>query len=145
MITGAITTSVLQQKAEKRKVKDIARASSEIQIAIYRETLIDLEKYLDVGDLRKLTSKTLGFIRDDILEIINGAREMRSTIAPGEINSLDGTLAQLRKARTSLQTAIGMFDPTGKLKETKSENFFEQMDMARGFIEEALKWLKPKY
>lgn len=144
MITSAITTSILHQRAGKRKVKDITKAPSDIQIAIYRETLTDLEKYLDVGDLRKLTTKTLGFIRDDILEIINGIREMRSPMVLGKVNSLDGTLAQLRKARTSLQTAIGMFDTSGKLKENKSENFFDQMDKARGFIEEALKWLKPK-
>jgi hypothetical protein len=144
MITGVIRASILQGKARKRKVTNIAKAPYEIQIALYRETLADLEKYLDVGDLRKLTSISLGVIRDDILEIINGVRDLRTIIPPGRINSLDGTLDKLRKARNSLQTAIGMFSSSGKLKENKSEAFFDRMDIARTFIEEALGLFKSR-
>ena len=57
MITGAITTSVLREKAEKRKFKNIAKAPHDIQIAVYRETLADLERYLDIGDLRNIKIK----------------------------------------------------------------------------------------
>jgi hypothetical protein len=92
MITGVIRASILQEKAKRRKVANIARAPYEIQITLYRETLVDLEKYLDVGDLRKLTTSSLGVIRDDILEIINGVRDLRTIIPPGRIISLDGTL-----------------------------------------------------
>src|SRR6266487_3810801 len=130
MINGVITASILQEKANKRKVSNISKATYDIQIAIYRETLTDLEKYLDVGDLRKLTSRSLGVIRDDILEIINGVRDLRSRIPPGRINSVDGTLDKLRRARNSLQTAIGMFNLSGKLKENKSAEFFDLMDVA---------------
>ncbi len=144
MINGVITASILQEKANKRKVSNISKATYDIQIAIYRETLTDLEKYLDVGDLRKLTSRSLGVIRDDILEIINGVRDLRSRIPPGRINSVDGTLDKLRRARNSLQTAIGMFNLSGKLKENKSAEFFDLMDVARKFIEDALELFKPR-
>jgi hypothetical protein len=144
MINGVITASILQEKANKRKVANISKATYDIQIAVYRETLTDLEKYLDVGDLRKLTSRSLGVIRDDILEIINGVRDLRSRIPPGRINSVDGTLDKLRRARNSLQTAIGMFNLSGKLKENKSAEFFDLMDVARKFIEEALELFKPR-
>ena len=120
MITGEITTSILHQKAEKRKVKDVTKAPSDIQIAIYRETLTDLEKYLDVGDLRKLKQKSLGIIRDDVLDTINGVRDLRSQPLPRTVKSLDGTLDGLRKAKISLQVSAGMFDASGQLKEVKA-------------------------
>ena len=141
MISGAIRTSILHEKAKKRKIANIAKAPYETRIELYRETLIDLEKYLDIGDLRKLTTASLGIIRDDILEIISGVRELRS-IPLGKIVSLIGTLNNLRKARTNLQTAIGMYSSAGKLKENKSEAFFERMDIARQFIEDALGFFK---
>jgi hypothetical protein len=142
MITGAIRTSILHEKAKKRKVANIAKAPYEIRIELYRETLIDLEKYLDIGDLRKLTTTSLGIIRDDILEIIGGVRDLHS-IPLGKIVSLIGTLNNLRKARTNLQTAIGMYSSLGKLKENKSEAFFERMEMVRESIEKALEFFKP--
>jgi len=139
MITGAITTSILHQKAEKRKVKDVTKAPSDIQIAIYRETLTDLEKYLDVGDLRKLKQKSLGIIRDDVLDTINGVRDLRSQPLPRTVKSLDGTLDGLRKAKISLQVSAGMFDASGQLKEGKSKPFFNELDKARKHIEDSLK------
>jgi hypothetical protein len=92
MITGVISTSVLRQKADKRNVQKISKAPYAIQVGIYRDTLNDLEGYLDTSDLRKLTSKSLKIIRDDILDIIKGVRNLRTTIPPGHVRSLDGRL-----------------------------------------------------
>ena len=143
MNEGVITSSLLKEKAAKRNIRNIANAAYDIQVAVYRETLVDLEKYLDVGDLRKLNSSSLGIIRDDILEIINGIRDMRSKIVPGAIKSLDGTLEKLRGSRNSLQVAMGMFTSSGELNESKSRKFFEQMDAARKSLEEALGLFRP--
>ena len=143
MNEGVITSSLLKEKAAKRNIRNIANAAYDIQVAVYRETLVDLEKYLDVGDLRKLNSSSLGIIRDDILEIINGIRDMRSKIVPGAIKSLDGTLEKLRGSRNSLQVAMGMFTLSGELNESKSRKFFEQMDAARKRLEEALGLFRP--
>lgn len=137
-----ISSSILQQKVEKRNYKNIAKVPNDIQIEIYQETMADLEKYLDVGDLRKLTTKSLGVIRDDILGIINGIRTLNSNIPLGKLNSIDGALDKLREARDGFQVAIGMFDIYGKLKESKSKEFFDQMKKTRKHIEGALKFFK---
>jgi hypothetical protein len=139
MINSVITTSILRQKAEKRKYKNIAKAPDDIQIEVYRETLADLEKYLDVGDLRRLKQKSLGIIKDDVLDTINGIRDLRSQPLPRTVKSLDGTLDGLRKAKISLQVSVGMFDASGQLKEGKSKPFFNELDTARKHIEDALK------
>lgn len=138
MSLNAITSSLLKEKAAKRNIGSIAKSTHEIQIAIYRETLTDLEKYLDVGDLRKLTPNSLGIIIKDILEIIDGFRNLRSQSRSISIRSIDGTLDKLRQARISLQVAIGMFNLAGQLNESRSRSFFNQMDIARKFIDEAL-------
>ena len=133
-------TSILKEKATRRKVPNIAKAPQDIQIAIYRETLTDLENYLDTGDLRKLSKKSLGIIRDDVLDTIKGIRDLRSKPLPPTVNSLDGTLDRLRKAKINLQVAIGKFDViTDQLNESKSKSFFDELDLARTHIEDALK------
>jgi len=133
-------TSILKEKAKRRRVLVISKAPQDIQVLIFRETLIDLEKYLDTGDLRKLTRTSLGIIRDDVLATINGIRELRSKPLPSTVKSLDGALDGLRKAKISLQVAIGMFNIlTGQLNERKSKTFFEQLDVARKYIESALR------
>lgn len=138
MISGEITASILQQKAQQYWGKNFTKASYDIQIVIYQETLVDLEEYLDTGDLRELTSSSLNIIKRDIRDIIEGIRGLRSKIPPGTVNSIDGTLDKLRKARINLDVMIGMFDISGNLKENKSRAFFEQMEKTRQVIETAL-------
>ncbi|SRR6266511_1590596 len=142
MITGIITSSILQQKADKRNVKKIAKAPYAVQVGIYRDTLSDLEGYLDTSDLRKLTSKSLKVIRDDILEIIKGVRDLRTTIPPGYVRSLDGTLEELRLARDAMQVALGMFNLMGQFNDSKSKKLLAEMRSARQQIEKALRLLK---
>jgi hypothetical protein len=137
MIVGIISTSILRDKATKRDVKNISKAPSEIQIALYKETLIDLEDYLDTGDLGKLTEKSLGVIRDDILEIIKGFRSLSSRLLTGTVNSIDGILENLRDARDNIQNAIDFF------KQGKREKFYLKLRLARENIAEALRLFRP--
>lgn len=145
MNLSPITSSLLREKAAKRNIKNIAKSSFDIQIAVFRETLTDLEKYLDVGDLRQLTPNSLGVILSDLLEIIDGFRNSRNQSHSITIKSIDGTLDKLRQARNSLQVAIGMFNSAGQLNESKSKNFFSQMDVTRKYIDEALVFSQPRF
>lgn len=144
MIPSVITASILQSKASTRNVKKIANAAYAIQLDIYRETLNDLDDYLDTSDLRKLTAKSLKVIRDDILQIIAGSRDMRGKIPPGSVKSLDGALEELRLARDAMQVALGMFNLVGQFNENKSKKMFAEMRTARKQIEKALKMLNFK-
>ncbi len=143
MTQGAITSSILRAKAARRNLPKIAKAPYDVQFAVYRETLVDLERYLDVGDQRKLNARSLGIIRDDVLEIISGVRDLRTSAPLGTYNSLDGTLEWLRQARDCLQIALGMFNDLGKLNENKSAKFFSEMRSARKHIEQALRFFTP--
>ena len=100
--------------------------------------MADLENYLDTNDTRKLTTRSLGIIRDDVLQTIAGIRNLRPRLIKGTVNSIDGTLDKLRIARDNLQVAIGMFDSSGLLKESLSKKFFAELRLARKNIEEAL-------
>lgn len=142
MITGVITTSILQRKADRRNIRKITKAPATIQVEIYRETLNDLESYLDTSDLRKLTLRSLRVIRDDILEIIKGIRGLRTTLLPGYVKSLDGALDELRLARDSIQVAFGMLDVMGQFNDSKSRKLLAEMRLARKQIEKAFGLLK---
>lgn len=143
MISSVITTSVLRQKADKRNVKNIAKASYDIQLAIYRETLVDLDDYLDTSNLLKLTSTSLNVIRDDILEIIKGIRDLRVTIRLGHVKSVDGTLEELRLARDAIQVAVTMFEANGQIDKSKIRQLLTEMRLTRKQLEKTLTWLAP--
>jgi hypothetical protein len=142
MRSGAITTSILREKAEKRRFKNFAKAPYDVRVVIFRETLIDLDDYIYTSDLRKLTSTSLKFIRDDILGIIKGIRELRGNISLGTVKSLDGALEELRLARDATQVALGMFNLKGQFDESKSKKLLAEMRSARTQIEKALRMLK---
>lgn len=144
MISGVISTSVLQIKVEKRKYKSIAQAPHLIQLEIFRETLRELDDYLDTSDLLKLTSRSLSVIRDDLLAIIKGLRAMKMKLALGTIKSLDGTLEELRHARDAIQTtAFENFSPNGQLKPKRSKALLTDLRSARKRIESSLGFLAP--
>jgi hypothetical protein len=137
-----VSASILREKATKRDVKNIARAQPNVQVAIFKDTLVHLEKYLDTGDLRRLSPKSLGLIRDDILKIIDHLRELKPKLAVGIVGSADGILENLRDARDSLQVASGMFDASHELRETKSKQFFAALRLTREKIEAGLRLFK---
>ena len=144
MIRGVISNSVLQTRTEKRKYKSIGQAPHSIQLEVFRETLRDLDDYLDTSDLLKLTSKSLAVIRDDILEIIKGLRALKPNIPLGTVKSLDGTLDELRQARDAVQTAtFENFSTNGQLKPNKSRALLADLRSARKRIENSLGFLKP--
>ena len=134
-----IDTSVLRAKAIRRDVRNIARADPDVQVAIFRDTLVYLEKYLDTGDLRKLSPRSLGFILDDILKIIERFRDLKPKLDIGTFGSVDGVLEKLRDARDKVQVALGMFNKSSELKETRSGQFFATLRLARENIEAALR------
>jgi hypothetical protein len=144
MIYGVISTSTLKQRAEARNYRKIAKAPSDIQVEIFRETLSDLDNYLDTSDLRMLTSRSLKIIRDDILEIIKGTRNLRGKISLDTVRSLDGALDELRLARDSMQVALGMFNLLGQFDDKKSKKLLAEMRTARKQIEKSLRMLRIK-
>jgi hypothetical protein len=138
MIFGSINASILNSKLAKRKLSRITDAGVNVQVAIFQETLTELEKYLDTNDTRKLTTKSLGYIRDDILNTISGIRDLKPNLQPGTVKSVEGTLDKLRMARDEMQVAMGLFDTSGLLKESQSKKFFAQLRSTRKNIEDAL-------
>ncbi len=134
--------SMLQQKAATRNVSNISRIPADAQVDLFCETLKELEEYLDTGDLRKLTETSLGVIRDDVLEIIKGLRNLQGSHNMGLVRSFDGILQNLRVARDGLQTSLAMFDASGHLNETKSKKLFAELRNVRETIAKALRSFK---
>lgn len=143
MIQGVISTSILRQKAEKSKYKSLARAPHEGQLAIFRATLRDLDSYLDTSELQKLRPTSLKFILNDILEVIKGVRDIKEKVAVSPVDSLEGTLEELRLARDSIQVAQKMFGPKGELNASQTKKLLAEMRYVRKRIEETLKHLEP--
>lgn len=137
-----INTSVLEANARRRNVRVLSKAEPDVQVAICRNTLVYLEKYLDTGDLRRLNSNSLGLILEDIRTIIDRFRELKSKLDVGTYGSIDGILEKLRDARDKLWVAIGMFDDSDQLIESKSTQFFAKLRESRESLEAGLKVFK---
>lgn len=141
---GLLARNPSTDNLEKRIYSSISKAPLSYQLEVYRETLVELERYLDAVDLWIPTSKSLGFIRADVLAIIDGLRHVRAIGylgASSQLNSfrsLDGTIEALGSARDRLQTALEMFNSLGELNEDKSKRLFYQMRLIRTSIEAAL-------
>ena len=134
------STSILQEKAKKRNISNIAMAPLDIQLAIFQETLTAFNDFFDTGDLRKLTRASLAFIVNDILSIIKGLLDLtaKSRLDHSKyLLSVDHVLEELRNARDHLQIALGMFNSSGSLREDKSAKFFAQLRTARTHIDDA--------
>ncbi|MBI3166592.1 MAG: hypothetical protein HYZ24_18040 [Chloroflexi bacterium] len=142
MIFGTITVSILDGKVAKRKLKKVSDATPDIQVAIFQETMAELETYLDTNDTRKLNLKSLGIIRDDMLQMVAGIRDLRPRLIPGKVKSIDGTLEKMRCARDDILVVMGMFDYSGVLRESQSRKFFAQLRSTRKNLEEAIKYFK---
>lgn len=136
-----LQNSMLREKAAKRNIENISSSPVDIQIVVFRETLAELEEYLDTGDLRKLNAKSLGVIRDDVLEIIRGLRNLQGRLEIGHVRSLDGALGELRFARDELQTSLVMLDISNHLNEAKSKKLFAELRLVRKQIASAIRYL----
>lgn len=95
--------SILEQKASKLNVS-LQKADVNVRLGVYLETLIDLEDFLDTGDLGKLTKSGMTFIIKDVLSIISGLRSIES-----ESQGLAPLLEELRNARDELQIANELY------------------------------------
>jgi hypothetical protein len=142
MVPGLIITSILEEKAKKRKVSNISIASPDIQVALFREALVSFNDFFDTGDLRRLSAHSFRFIVNDILRIIKGILELRRRSQLGYFRSSESVLEYLRNARDNLQIANGMFDISGRFGESKSAKFFAQIRLARKNIADALRYFK---
>jgi hypothetical protein len=137
MSSDVISSSVLSAKAAELSIHTIARASPEIQLALFKETLADLEDYLDTGDLSKLNEVSLAIIRNDILEIIRGVRSLSPQLSFRIVSSVEGILENLRLARDNIQFAIDLY------RQNKRKQFYETLRMARGNLAEVLRLFNP--
>ena len=133
--------SLLQQKARERGFFNLSTVPHKDLLALYKDTLKELDIYLDTGDLRKLTPNAVGYIKQDILDMIGGMREIPLSEQKERIISRDGILNNLRLARDNLQTTHGLFKGDF-LDESKSKKFFSELRLARDNIEKTLKLFK---
>jgi hypothetical protein len=133
--------SVLLEIAEKKKVSDVYEQPIDRQIVWFNKTLTKLEDFLDTGDLTQLTPESLSVIKTDLLNIINGFRQLdirKSAEVYAQVTSIDKILKHLRDSRNIIFTCDSMFDGK-KLRDEKTETFYKKMDECREHIAESLK------
>lgn len=135
MIFGVVKSSILQEKSKKISVRG-AKNTTGATMKVFKETLKDLEEYLDTNNLRKLSEKSLTIILDDILEIIKGLRKITPSTALEFTTTLDGMLEKLRDARDSIQHAIDL------LNKGKRNDFYKKLRESRASLEIAIKYFK---
>jgi uncharacterized membrane protein len=133
--------SILAQKALAKDIQNIYVESINKQVDLFKETLIDLEEYLDTGDLSLLTESSLEVIKIDILELIKGFRNIQNQKYNGIFNlvkTIDGILEKLRLARNNIFVLVKMIDGD-KLKSDERELFFAKLSETRQNVADALK------
>jgi len=114
--------------------------SYEQQKRLMYETLVDLERYLDTSDLRKLTFDSLAFLKEDILKIIEWLKDIEDADRTHRFMiSYSGATHHLRRARSNLQAAQGMFGQE-YLDEGKASRFFDALMETRKNIVLALRY-----
>lgn len=132
--------SVLLLKANKESIEEVYKEPFDEQISVFRETLEDLEEYLDTGDLARIKLKPLQVIKTDLLWIIKGFREIQSSSQPEfftYVESVDKILESLRSAKIIVFEVEGMFTG-GELKDDKREAFFNKIEDFRKHILKSL-------
>ncbi len=137
MITSVVNSSILNDKANSKRVENLRNAPNRILLDIYQATLKDIDAYLDTSDLRRLTSKSLAIIRNDLLEIISGIRAIPTSDAARRIKTIDGVLEELRLARDLIQVALGMFDNFGQIDAKNSKKLLSELRLCRSQIAKA--------
>ena len=68
--------SVLLLKAQRNSVEEVYQEPTITQINLFKSILMDLDEYLDTGDLTQITLKSLEVIKVDLLWIISGFRQI---------------------------------------------------------------------
>lgn len=132
--------SVLLGIAQKTNIHDVYAESINTQVVWFKNTLIKLEDFLDTGDLTQLTPSSLSVIKTDLLNIINGFRQIQaknSTELFTLVKSMDKMLTYLRNARNIIFECDSMFEGN-KLRDEKTEIFYPKMSACRADIAEAL-------
>ena len=138
MVNNIITTSILSQKVKQHNTREISGLSFQIRTQVYVETLNDLENYLDTSDFSRLSSTSLRVIKDDILEIIRGIREIKqNTNFVYFGGSLDDSLEALRSARDAVHVALEMFDSVGGMDLSKTRKFLSELRTCGAHIRKA--------
>ena len=123
--------SLLKSKATKLNI-NLRQASDSTLFYVYRETLTDLDAYLDTGDLAKLSRESIEMIRDDVLSLISGLHSIGSNH-----NKFDPTLIELKRARDELRIALGAFG----LHTQSAEVFFSSMRNSKKSLDNAISLL----
>jgi hypothetical protein len=135
MIIGTVQTSILKEKSKKISISGTKNTIS-VMMKVFKETIKDLEEYLDTSNLGKLSEKSLTIILDDVLEIIKRLRNLDSNTALEYATTLDGLLENLRDARDAIQHAIDLCN------ENKRTIFYKKLREARTSLAIALKCFK---
>jgi len=124
-------SSILENKAIEHKI-NLRKASDAVLLNLYRETLIEIESFLDMGDVRNLTEKNVDIILDDVVSIIEGLRSIQS----GGYR-FARALAELRNARDELTVAQGLYV---KGRSNPSQRFFSAISKCRKYLYNAISY-----
>jgi hypothetical protein len=128
--------SLLEKKAKELNV-NLRNASANVLLRLYRETLIDIESFLDTGDLNLLTESSITTLRDDVLSIIRGLRSIREISkeigGQGRFAGFDAVLNDLRLVRNSLQVALGLHS-----RPNLSAKFYNELSGSRKILKNAI-------
>ena len=130
--------SILEQRAEKKQIPDISKATANIQAVLYCETLVQMNIFLDTAILRRLPRDSMDVLLKDVIKILSGMLVLQSTSSrPKEISTIDGALEGLRLIRDHFQVAYGMYKGD-LIIESKSTKFLTELRLARRSIDDVL-------
>lgn len=121
--------SFLLSYAKKESYEAVFGDNITAQIDVYKATLKELDNFLDAGDLTKTTLDMMGFIKNDLLKVMEGLRRLQeehSSEAFKYIKSIDQALADLRPAKQIIFNSEEYFQ-SGKLKSESKEIFYSKM------------------
>lgn len=126
--------SNLREQAKKLGINLDQGMSLAEKARLYRVTLIAIEVLLDTKDSRVLSQSALTVLIKDVLEVIEGMREV-SNENLGKTGSVVAILTYLRKARDELYFAATVLNKSGQ-----NRSFFRTLTNCQGYISEALKY-----
>lgn len=135
------SSSILHQVASQLGI-DLNTASAQERVELYRHTLVNIEESLDITDLRKVTKKILESLCIDLAEIIRGFRDLRNGLDLLPLQSINGILNHLRKARDRLSVASDLIEETTLDIVDRRYAFYKALSRSRACLERALSFFR---
>jgi hypothetical protein len=132
--------SILEKRAQARKISEYLDAQPDTQAELYCDTLIEMSIFLATGILIKLTRDFTEVLLKDVIRIIKALLFMQSAAErPKMITTIDGVLEKLILAKDHFQIAYNMYGNDQFIPASKSKKFLVELGEARKSINEALK------